>query len=267
MVLAGRDAPERAFAAPRPYASAMSVIDVSEADFTEEVLERSRSTPVVVDFWAEWCAPCRQLGPLLEQAADAREGKVVLAKLETDANPNLARAFAISGIPAVKAFVGGGVVDEFVGVQPRSAVEMFFDSLLPSEADDLVRAGGESELRRALELEPGRADAALPLARILIERGDRDEARAVLENVAGSFQADGLAARLRLQERGICAEAFAALDDGDTRGGLQALLAELPHAGEQREDIRRAIVGELDVLGPRGRLARETRRQLGAALF
>jgi putative thioredoxin len=245
----------------------VTVIDVTEADFEREVLDRSQHTPVVVDFWAEWCAPCRSLGPLLEHAAGAREGQVVLAKLDTDANPNLARRFEIRGIPAVKAFAGGGVVDEFVGVQPQPAVERFFDALLPSEADALVQEGGQVELERALELEPGRSDAAIALARLLIARGEHERALAVLANVTGSFQADGLAARLGLRDDGRYTEAFAALDAGESAAGLQALITALPAAGEQRDDVRRVIVGELVVLGPEHPLSSETRRQLAAALF
>ena len=121
-------------------------------------------------------------------------------KVDTDANQRLSQAFGIQSIPAVKAFKDGKVVDEFIGAQPPATVERFLDGLLPSEADGLVAAGSEADLRRALELEPGRPDASVALARILVAGGDREGALSVLSNVTGSFAADGLAARLRLEE-------------------------------------------------------------------
>jgi putative thioredoxin len=247
----------------------MAVIDVTEQDFEREVIERSRTTPVVVDFWAEWCGPCRALTPLLEKETAAREGQVVLAKLDTDANPSISRAFGIQGIPAVKAFKDGRIVDEFVGLQPPANVARFFDGLVPSEADALVSEGDEDALRRALELEPGRADAAVPLAGLLHRRGESDEALAVLGNVAGSFAAEGLAARLRLEEDPDLAEAFAALDRGETQRGLDTLIGAIAATDDEdrREALRRAVVGVLDDLGVEHPLARESRRKLASALY
>ena len=244
-------------------------VDVDQASFERDVIERSHEVPVVVDFWAEWCGPCRALGPVIEQAVADRDGSVELAKVDTDSNQALAASFGIQGIPAVKAFKDGRVVAEFTGAQPKPAVERFLDSLLPSEADGLVSAGDEPSLRRALELEPGRADAALPLARLLAERGEDDAALEVLGNVGGSFAADGLAARIRARGDARLEAAFAALDEGDTERGLDELIAGIRETddGERRDALRRIVVGVLDGLGVEHPLARETRRKLAAALY
>jgi putative thioredoxin len=188
------------------------VKDVTDATLNQEVIEASRRIPVVIDFWAPWCAPCRMLGPVLERLAEEHAGAFVLAKINVDENPRAATAFAIRGIPAVKAIREGEVVEEFVGALPEAAVRQFLRQILPTESDRLAeegraaegrndRDGAETLYRRALEIDPNHPAARLGLGRILSDV-DVDAALAELDRVlpatAERTEADRIAARLRL---------------------------------------------------------------------
>ena len=247
-----------------------AVFDVDEAGFEQRVVDRSSTLPVVVDFWADWCGPCKALSPALERAAAARGGKVELAKVDVDRNPMLAARFGIRGIPAVKAFRDGRVVSEFTGAVPPPEVERFFDALVPSEADELAeRADDEASLRRALELDPRHEAARRALGRRMLRRGEPEEALGLLEGAVGDFVADGLAARARLELGGEeeLGPAFDAWDEGDHAVALDLMQQALDGAdAERRDQIRRMMVAIFTELGAEHPLAREHRRRLSAAL-
>jgi putative thioredoxin len=250
------------------------ISDVSEQEFEAKVVERSKQVPVVVDFWAEWCGPCRTLGPALEDAVRKRDGDVELAKVDTDANQTIARQFGIQSIPAVKAFKDGKVVAEFIGAVPPAQIEAFLNEFVPSKADRLAESGDEDSLRKALELDPRHAPSAVGLSRILLERGETDEALAVLRPFPNDFIADGLVARIELSQGGNGAgtdelqAAFSDWDAGEAGEALEQLQGVLAteQDPDRKDSLRRVMVAIFTELGADHPLAREHRRRLAAAL-
>jgi putative thioredoxin len=232
-------------------------IDVTDATFETEVIQRSKTTPVVIDLWAEWCGPCKTLGPILEKVVDATGGKVVLAKVDVDANPAVSQVFRVQSIPAVYAMRDGQVVDGFVGAYPEDVVQQFIANLLPSEAENevnrLLGAGDEDSLRRVLDVEPGNEDAIVALGELLVERGDREEALALLERIPESERTRKVAAAARLGD--------APLDDYDAT--LESLLDRV----KQDDEARQSYVDILELMGPADPRTADYRRRLTAKLF
>ena len=203
-----------------------AVLEATDANFTDVVVQRSHQMPVIVDFWAAWCEPCHMLSPILEQIASEYAGRVQLVKVNIDQNPMVTQQYGIQSIPAVKAFEGGGVTSEFAGAQPEDQVRAFFDILVPSQTDHAMTAaqrfrplGDDAAAREQLELvladDPNQVDAALELADILSASGDpADTARA--RELAGPYEHDPRA------RRAIGRIGLAELAAGKDRAALEA---------------------------------------------
>ena len=246
--------------------------DVDEAGFEQQVIERSRNVTVLVDFWAEWCGPCHKLAPVIESAVAATDGAVELVKIDIEANPNIARRFGIQGIPNVKAFRDGELVDEFTGAQPPATVQRFVEGLLPSPSDALLAAGDEASLREAIALEPARADVRVQLARILVVDGRETEALEQLRAVSHDREADGLLARYELTldaaAPAVARLGLEGLARGEYEAGLRSLLEAIAEAsGDTRDRIRRVMIGTFAELGDVDPLAIAIRKRLAASLY
>jgi putative thioredoxin len=232
-------------------------IDVTDATFETEILQRSQTTPVVVDLWAPWCGPCKVLGPILEKVVDATNGKVVLAKVNVDENPGLAQAFRVQGIPAVFAIRDGQVVDAFQGALPEREVQQFVASLLPTENDEhlarLVAAGDEASLEAALQIDPGHEPAVVALANLLTARGEGERALALLARVPETDDVRRAAAAARVSLRPA--------DDFDDR------LAELIERVKADDDARQQFVDILELMGPDDPRTAQWRKKLTARLY
>lgn len=282
-----------------------TVIDVTEATFAQDVLERSREVPVVVDFWAAWCGPCRMLGPILEKLAVEANGAWVLAKLDVDQAPTLSARYGIQGIPAVKAFKDGRVVAQFVGAQPEPNVRRFLAALAPTEAELLIdRAeahedqgdweGAAAIYRQALSTTPDDAAARLGLGRALLLMGQEDEAMVALGRIVDDINV-GADARALLTQAHLLREAAAIggeagartiladkphdpaalyglaaalATEENFRGALDALLTIVRRDRRWRDDLaRQTMLGLFEMLGDADPLTQEYRVRLSQALF
>ena len=231
--------------------------DVMDHTFEQDVIERSKSVAVVVDLWAEWCGPCKTLGPILEKVIDETEG-VELAKVDVDKNPAIANAFRVQSIPAVFAMKDGKVVDGFVGAQPEAAVREFVARLAgaaePTEVELLIEAGDEASLRKALELEPDNEDAIVTLGELLVVEDRAEEALQLLARIPESAETRRVAALARL---GVPES------DDDT----DAQLAELLPKVKTDDEARQRFVDLLELLGPEDPRTADWRKKLTAQLF
>jgi putative thioredoxin len=232
--------------------------DVTDAIFERDVIERSKTVPVVVDLWAPWCGPCKQIGPIIEKVIAATGGKVELAKVNVDENPQISQAFEVQSIPAVFALSNGAVVDQFIGAKGEAEVAAFVAGLTteepPSEIEQLLAVGDEASLNKVLELEADNVDAVMGLAVIYIDTDRSDDVDDLLAKIPETAESRHLAALARTGGAGA---------GDDVEAKLNALLDRIPADDEARQEF----VDLLEVLGPDDPRIGEFRRRLSAKLF
>ena len=276
------------------------VLEVTDATFAEAVVAESRNRPVVVDFWADWCGPCRVLSPVIERVAAEFGEDVLLATLDTDRNPNTAMTYGIQAIPAVKAFIDGEVASEFTGALPEEHVRAFFAALTATpaemaaaEADELAATGdlaaAEARYRELLAEDADNGDALAGLAAILLERGEREEAEELIERAGSNRRAKALRHHLFLEEfsgkhdpAALEQEARQAPDDPRARYRWGVMLAAHARYEEALDELlesvrldrhfggdaaRKAALAVFDLLGLESALVREYQRRLTQLLF
>jgi putative thioredoxin len=233
------------------------MVDVTDASFQTDVIERSRTVPVVVDLWAPWCEPCKTLGPILEKAIADTAGKVELAKVDVDANPQIAQSFEIQGIPAVYAIKDGEVVNGFVGAKGESEITAFVNDLLPDAQEQIIEKlledGTESSLEEVLQAIPDHSEAIVRLASIYIDNENSEAALDLLKRIPESQETRHIAARART----------GSLPENEILEKLDELL---PHV-KVDEDARIEFVDLLDVLGPENVEVKNYRQKLSRALY
>jgi len=274
------------------------VREISTHEFPEAVLQRSREVPVVVDFWAEWCGPCKVLGPLLEHAAQSADGAFELVKVDVDANQALSAQFGIQSIPTVIAFRDGAPVSRFSGAIPEQALASWLDQVLPTQLDIEVERGRDAALsgnldeaeqifQAVLDQKPDHQEAGTSLASLMLARGDTDSALIVLGKLSPTSEVERLQAAARVtagrsddvealqrvvdtapdDEGARISLASALAGRGEFEPALDHLLAVVRHKGERKEDARMAILDIFGVLGEDHPLTTVYRRQLASALF
>lgn len=216
------------------------------------------TTPVVVDLWAEWCGPCKTLGPILEKVIADTNGAVKLVKVDVDQNPRVSQAFQVQSIPAVFAIHEGKIVDSFTGALPEHQVREFVDRLAPdaSPVAKLLRQGDEQSLAQALALEPNNVEVLAALAHLWLSQGRHNDVITLLEPHGGSNELTSLAARARLAVAGVSL-------DGDLAATLDQLLGN----AKTDEDSRARLLQILDALGPTDPMSLQFRRRLASILY